>query len=94
MARNLARKLLFSAARVTRVRWAYKSMPMAVENPGCTNSPGMCDKRTGNPVRAGTLNWLSVTSSMPGIMAPPPVSTQPAPSASTTAPWRRLSLTK
>ena len=54
----------------------------------------MCDRRTGKPVRAGTRNWLSVTSSMPGSMAPPPVSTQPAPSASTTPPWRRLSFTK
>ena len=64
------------------------------EKLGCTSSPGMCDSRTGIPVRAGTRNWLSVTSSMPGSIAPPPVSTHPAPSASSTPPWRRLSFTK
>ena len=34
IARSLARKLLFSAARVTRVRCAYSSIPMAVEKLG------------------------------------------------------------
>ena len=39
----------------------------------------MCDNRTGKPARAGARNWLSATSSMPGSIDPPPVSTQPAP---------------
>src|SRR5208283_5408463 len=50
----------------------------------------MRDRGTGEPMRAGTRNWLSATSSRPLRRAPPPVKTQPAPRASSTPPLTQI----